>query len=115
MSWINYPEINDSPYKTLADKYFPKGAGTVFSFGFKGNDEQIATLLTETKLFGYQANVGDAKSLIVNSPKTTHGELRPNELADSGILPETIRISLGLEDAEDLIDDLAQALTKAGF
>ena len=115
VSWINSPEINDSPYKTLADKYFPKGAGTVFSFGFKGNDEQIATLLTETKLFGYQANVGDAKSLIVNSPKTTHGELRPNELADSGILPETIRISLGLEDAEDLIDDLAQALTKAGF
>lgn len=115
VAWINYPETEKSPYKELADRYFPKGAGAVFSFGFKGDDRQIATLVSETKLFGYQANVGDAKSLIVNSPKTTHGELRPSELADSGILPETIRISLGLEDAEDLIADLAQAFTKAGF
>lgn len=115
VSWIHYPEIPDSPYKALADKYFPKGAGAVFSFGFKGNDDQIATLVTETELFGYQANVGDAKSLIVNSPKTTHGELRPAELADAGILPETIRLSLGLEDANDLIADLQQALAKAGF
>jgi O-acetylhomoserine (thiol)-lyase len=87
----------------------------VLSFGFKGNDEQISTLVSEAKLFGYQANVGDAKSLIVNSPKTTHGELRPSELADAGILPDTIRLSLGLEDADDLIADLEQALEKAGF
>ncbi len=115
VSWINYPEVDGSPYKALADKYFPKGTGTVFSFGFKGNDEQIAALVSGTKLFGYQANVGDAKSLIVNSPKTTHGELRPSELKEAGILPETIRLSLGLEDAEDLIADLEQAFAKAGF
>lgn len=115
VAWVNYPETKDSPYRELAQKYFPKGAGTVFSFGFKGDDKQIATLLTATQLFGYQANVGDAKSLIVNSPKTTHGELRPAELANAGILPETIRLSLGLEDAEDLIADLEQAFAKAGF
>lgn len=115
VAWVNYPETKDSPYRGLAQKYFPKGAGTVFSFGFKGDDKQIATLLTATQLFGYQANVGDAKSLIVNSPKTTHGELRPAELANAGILPETIRLSLGLEDAEDLISDLEQAFAKAGF
>lgn len=115
VAWVNYPETKDSPYRELAQKYFPKGAGTVFSFGFKGDDKQIATLLTATQLFGYQANVGDARSLIVNSPKTTHGELRPAELANAGILPETIRLSLGLEDAEDLISDLEQAFAKAGF
>lgn len=115
VAWVNYPEAKDSPYRELAQKYFPKGAGTVFSFGFKGDDKQIATLLTATQLFGYQANVGDAKSLIVNSPKTTHGELRPAELANAGILPETIRLSLGLEDAEDLIADLEQAFAQAGF
>lgn len=114
-AWINYPETEDSPYKALADKYFPKGAGTVLSFGFRGDSEQLLTLLTETKLFGYQANVGDARSLIVNSPKTTHGELRPDELAEADILPETIRLSVGLEDADDLIADLESAFSKAGF
>ena len=115
VSWVNYPEAKNSRYAELSKKYFPKGPGSVFSFGFKGNDKQIAALLSETKIFGYQANVGDAKSLIVNSPKTTHGELRPKELEDSGILPETIRLSIGLEDADDLIADLEQAFKKAGF
>ncbi len=115
VSWINYSELETSLYKHLADKYFPKGAGTVLSFGFKGDDKQIETLLNSTKLFAYQVNVGDAKSLIVNSPKTTHGELTPEELEDVGIQPETIRLSLGLEDSEDLIADLEQAFTAAGF
>ena len=115
VSWVNYPEAKNSRYAELSKKYFPIGPGSVFSFGFKGNDKQIAALLSETKIFGYQANVGDAKSLIVNSPKTTHGELRPKELEDSGILPETIRLSIGLEDADDLIADLEHAFKKAGF
>lgn len=115
VSWIAYPETANSPYKALADKYFSHGAGTVLSFGFKGNDEQIATLVSSAKLFGYQVNVGDAKSLIVNSPKTTHGELTPEELEYAGIRPETIRLSLGLEDAADLITDLEQAFAAAGF
>lgn len=115
VSWISYPELEDSEYKPLANKYFPNGAGTVLTFGFKGNDEQLNKLLKATKIFGYQVNVGDAKSLIVNSPKTTHGELRPHELAEADIRPDTIRLSLGLEDAEDLIADLEQAFSEAGF
>ncbi|MCB6993665.1 aminotransferase class I/II-fold pyridoxal phosphate-dependent enzyme [bacterium 210820-DFI.6.37] len=115
VAWIQYPEVEESPYKELADRYFPKGAGTAFSFGFKGTEKQTAALLDAVKLFGYQANVGDAKSLIVNPPKITHGELRPAELKDAGVLLETIRLSLGLEDADDLIDDLNQAFAAAGF
>ena len=115
VSWISYPELEDSEYKPLANKYFPNGAGTVLTFGFKGNDEQLNKLLKATKIFGYQVNVGDAKSLIVNSPKTTHVELRPHELAEADIRPDTIRLSLGLEDAEDLIADLEQAFSEAGF
>lgn len=115
VDWISYPETENSKYKALADKNFKNGAGTVFTFGFKGNDEQINKLLDSVKIFGFQANVGDAKSLIVNSPKTTHGELTPEELAEAGIRPETIRLSLGLEDADDLIADLEQAFAAAGF
>lgn len=115
VSWVSYPETEDSPYRELAKKYFPKGAGTVASFGFKGDDAQIAMLLEATKVFGYEVNIGDAKSLIVNSPRTTHGELRPAELADAGISPDTIRLSIGLEDADDLVADLEQAFKKAGF
>lgn len=115
VSWISYPELEGSPYKELSDKYFKNGAGTVLSFGLNGTDEQVYTLVNSVKLFGFQANVGDAKSLIVNSPKVTHGELNPNELEAADIRPETIRLSLGLEDAEDLIADLEQAFTEAGF
>ncbi|MBR2176594.1 MAG: O-acetylhomoserine aminocarboxypropyltransferase/cysteine synthase [Clostridia bacterium] len=113
VSWISYPEHKDSPYKALADKYFPDGAGTVFTFGFKGNDEQINKLIDSIRLFGFQANVGDARSLLINSPKTTHGELNPEELEAAKIRPETIRLSIGLEDADDLIADLEQAFAQA--
>lgn len=115
VAWVSYPESAGSRYKELADKNFPNGAGTVLSFGLKGSDEQVLKLVASVKLFGFQVNVGDAKSLIVNSPKTTHGELTPEELKEAGISPETIRISLGLEDADDLIADLEQALAAAGF
>ena len=115
VDWISYPETEDSKYKELADKNFPDGAGTVFTFGFKGNNEQIEKLLEAVNIFGFQANVGDAKSLIVNSPKTTHGELNPEQLKEADIKPETIRLSIGLEDADDLISDLEQAFAVAGF
>lgn len=113
VAWIDYPELEDSPYHDLAVKNFPKGAGTVFSFGFRGTRAQIDQLLVETKLIGYQANVGDAKTLIANPPRLTHGELRPDELEDAAIRDETLRLSLGLEDAEDLIADLEQAIEAA--
>lgn len=113
VSWISYPTIETSPYKPLADKYFSKGVGSTFTFGFKGNSEQIYKLINSVKLFSYQANVGDARSLIVNTVKTTHGELNEEQLKLAKIPQETIRLSIGIEDAEDLINDLKQAFREA--
>ena len=113
VSWISYPTIETSPYKSLADKYFSKGVGSTFTFGFNGNTEQIYKLINSVKLFSYQANVGDARSLIVNVAKTTHGELTEEQLKLAKIPQETIRLSIGLEDADDLIDDLKQAFRDA--
>lgn len=113
VAWVNHPTAKDSPYKALKEKYLPKGAGSVFTFGVAGTAEQIDKLINSVQLFGYQANLGDARSLIVNSPKTTHGELTAEEQNKAGIRPETIRLSLGLEDPKDLIADLEQAFEKA--
>lgn len=113
VSWISYPTVETSPYKSLADKYFPKGAGSTFSFGFNGTEEQIYKLINSVKLFSYQANVGDARSLIINVAKTTHGELTEEQLKLAKIQRETIRLSIGLEDADDLINDLKQAFKES--
>jgi O-acetylhomoserine (thiol)-lyase len=112
VSWIKYPNLKNNPYKKLAEKYLPRGAGSVFTFGFKGTDSEIDKFLNSLELFSYHTNVGDSRSLIVNSPKTTHSELTPEEKKLSDLLPNTIRVSIGLEDAGDLIDDLEQAFKK---
>lgn len=109
---VKYPTAKESPYKKLKDKYLPKGAGSTFSFGIDGTLEQIDKFIDSLKIFSYQANIGDARSLIVNPAKTTHSELTPEEQKLAGITPETIRFSLGLEDANDLIEDLEQAFRK---
>ena len=110
---ISYPLLEGSQYKELAEKYFPKGVGSVFSFGFKGNQEQIYKLIDNVKVFSYQANLGDARSLIVNALKTTHGELSEEETKLAQIPENTIRLSIGLEDPEDLIRDLDNAFKVA--
>ena len=109
VEWVNYPGLPASPYHALAKKYFPKGPGAIFAFGFKGTLEQSEAFLNRIKLWSYHVNVGDARSLIVNCPKTTHGEQTPAEQRLAGIEPNLIRVSLGLEDAGDLIADLDQA------
>lgn len=113
VAWIKYPSLAESPEKKLADKYLPKGSGSVFSFGLKGGTRRINTFLESLKLFNFHVNLGDAKSLIVNSPKTTHSELTPEEQSRAQLLPETIRVSVGLEDPKDLIADLDQAFRAA--
>lgn len=110
--WIKHPSSEKSEYRALAEKYLPKGAGAIFTFGLKATNEQINTFIDATKIFSYHANVGDAKSLIINSPKTTHGELTPEEQITAEIPPETIRLSIGIEDVKDLIADLEQAFEK---
>jgi O-acetylhomoserine (thiol)-lyase len=113
VTWIEHPAAKSSPYKELARKYLPRGAGSVFSFGVKGTKEQVYKFLNSTRLFSYQANVGDARSLIIDPPNVTHGELNLEEQKIAAIVPETIRLSIGLEDANDLIADLKQAFTLA--
>lgn len=113
VNWIRHPYAKGSPYRELANQYFSKGAGTIVSFGFKGTEEQKRKFLASTKIFGYQANIGDARSLIINPAQTTHVELTYEQRELVGLDVETIRLSLGLESAKDLIDDLNQAFQEA--
>ena len=113
VGWVHHPYAKGSKYRALAEKYFPRGTGTVFSFGFLGTPEQYDKFIDSVRLFSFQANVGDARSLIINTPKTTHGELTAQEQVFAGITPDTIRLSIGLEDPKDLILDLEQAFAKA--
>jgi O-acetylhomoserine (thiol)-lyase len=113
VAWLRHPETADSPYAALAAKYFPKGAGSLVSFGFKGTEEERRRFLASTEIFGYQANIGDARSLIINPAQTTHVELTPQHRKLAELTDDTIRLSFGLEDPDDLIADLKQAFEKA--
>lgn len=113
VSWVRYPYAKGSPYRELADRYFPKGPGSVLSFGFNGTEEQKRKFLASTKVFGYQANIGDARSLLINPAQTTHVELTTRQRELVGLSLDTIRLSFGLESAKDLIDDLEQAFAAA--
>jgi O-acetylhomoserine (thiol)-lyase len=112
-AWVRHPAVKSDPGHALAEKYFPKGAGAVLSFGFKGTEEQKRKFLESTKIFGYQANIGDVRSLIINPAETTHVELTPEQRALTGLSTDTIRLSLGLESPKDLIADLEQAFAAA--
>jgi O-acetylhomoserine (thiol)-lyase len=114
VEWVKYPGLKSDPNYELARKYFPKGPGSVLSFGFKGTREQGDAFLNAIELLSYHVNVGDARTLIVNSPRTTHGELTPDEQRSADIPPNLIRVSAGLEDPADIIADLEQAFER-GF
>lgn len=110
VDWVGYPSLPGNAYHALAQKYLPKGAGAVFSFGFKGGYEKAKTVLDKVKLFSHLANVGDARSLIIHPASSTHQQLTPDELVAAGVEPGMIRLSIGLEDVADIIADLEQAL-----
>ncbi|MBA5851600.1 O-acetylhomoserine aminocarboxypropyltransferase/cysteine synthase [Clostridium sp. cel8] len=112
VAWVNYPELDGSPYKELAKKYLPKGAGSIFTFGVKGGIEAGKKFINNLKLFSLLANVADAKSLVIHPASTTHAELNDEEQRAAGITPDLIRLSIGVEGADDLIADLDQALAK---
>lgn len=109
---VNYPSLPSSPYHALAEKYFPRGAGSIFTFHVKGDDKDAATVIDNLEIFSNLANVADAKSLVVHPYTTTHAQLSPEDLAACGVTPNQIRISIGLENADDLIEDLRLALEK---
>lgn len=110
VSWIRYPELETSPYRALADQYFPKGTGSIFTFGIKGGIEAGKTFIDALKLFSLLANVADAKSLVIHPASTTHAQLDEEGLKRAGVSADLIRISIGLEAVEDLIEDLSEAL-----
>lgn len=110
VSWIKYPELEDSKYNALSKKYLPKGAGSIFTFGVKGGFESGVKFIENLSLFSHLANVGDAKSLVIHPASTTHAQLSEEEQINAGVNPELIRISIGLEDSTDLINDLKTAL-----
>lgn len=113
VEWVRYPALKSSPYYSLYQRDFKKGAGGLLAFGFKGTTEQREKFLNAINLFHYHVNIGDSRSLIVNSPQTTHGELELHEKVLADIPENLIRISTGLEDPSDLIADLEQAFQKA--
>jgi len=110
VSWVKYASLPSSSYFPQAQKYTPKGAGAVFSFGIKGGYEAGKAFINKLKIFSHLANVGDARSLVIHPASTTHQQLGADEQAAAGVTPELVRLSIGLEDVEDLIWDLDQAL-----
>jgi len=113
VEWISYPGKEDHPDKALADKYLPKGAGSIITFGIKGGREAGAALINSVQLWSHVANVGDAKSLIIHPASTTHQQLSDADLLKAGVSADLVRLSVGIENVEDLIDDLSQAIEKA--
>jgi O-acetylhomoserine (thiol)-lyase len=109
--WVTYPGLPSSPYYDKAQKYLPKGPGAIFTFGIKGGRDAGRRFIEAVKIHSHLANVGDAKSLVIHPGSTTHQQLTDEEQVASGISPDMIRISVGLEDIGDLLWDLDQALT----
>ncbi|WP_257348575.1 O-acetylhomoserine aminocarboxypropyltransferase/cysteine synthase family protein [Pseudalkalibacillus decolorationis] len=113
VSWVLYPEQVEHPSYHLAKKYLPKGAGSVVVFGIKGGRESGVAVINNVSLWSHVANVGDAKSLIIHPASTTHQQLNADELVTSGVTEDLIRLSIGIEHVDDLIDDLDQAIKVA--
>ncbi|WP_422447124.1 homocysteine synthase [Thermoanaerobacterium sp. DL9XJH110] len=108
--WVNYPGLAESPYYPLAQKYLPEGPGAIFTFGIKGGLEAGKRFIESVRLFSHLANVGDAKSLVIHPASTTHQQLSPEEQLAAGVTPDMIRISVGIEDIEDILEDLERGL-----
>jgi len=109
VEWVNYPGLDSSPYKALADKYLPKGQSGIVTFGVKGGFEAAKTIADTTKLFSLLANIGDTKSLIIHPASTTHQQLSDASQEATGVTKDLIRLSVGLENIEDLKSDLIEA------
>jgi O-acetylhomoserine (thiol)-lyase len=113
ITYVNYPTLPSHPSHELVKKYLPKGCSSLLSFGVKGGYEVGKKLVDEVRLASHLANLGDTKTLIIHPASTTHEQLRPEEKIAAGAPDELIRMSIGIEDAEDIIADLRQALERA--
>jgi O-acetylhomoserine (thiol)-lyase len=110
VTWVKYPGLKSSPYHALAQKYMPAGQGSIVTFGITGGVEAGARLIDNAKIFSHLANLGDAKSLIIHPASTTHQQLSDGQQMEAGVSKDLVRISVGIEDLDDLIWDLDQAI-----
>jgi O-acetylhomoserine (thiol)-lyase len=110
IAWVSYPGLPGDKYHALAKKYAPKGAGAVFTIGLKGGYDAGVKLVSNVKLFSHLANIGDTRSLIIHPASTTHRQLSDAQKVQAGAGPDVVRLSIGIEDKEDIIADLDQAL-----
>ena len=110
VEWVSYPGLPDSPWAANAAKYLPDGAGSILGFGIKGGAEAGIRFINSTRLASHLANIGDAKTLVIHPASTTHSQLTAEEQAATGVTPEYVRISVGIEDVADIIADLDQAI-----
>ncbi len=113
VEYVSYPGLKSSPYHHLAKMIVPKGAGALFTFAMKGGYEACVKFVDNLKLFSHVANLGDTRSLVIHSASTTHRQLSDEQRAAAGALPNVVRLSIGIEDVKDLIEDLNQAMTVA--
>jgi O-acetylhomoserine (thiol)-lyase len=111
VKWVNYPGLASSPYLSLTKKYLPKGAGAILTFGIDGGLEAGKKFINSLKMLSHLANVGDAKSLVIHPASTTHQQLSEADQKAAGITPDLVRLSVGIEDIEDILWDLDQALS----
>ncbi|WP_127109238.1 O-acetylhomoserine aminocarboxypropyltransferase/cysteine synthase family protein [Pararhodobacter zhoushanensis] len=110
---VTYPGLDSSPYKARAERLLPKGAGALFTIALKGGYDACVKLVDSLELFSHVANLGDARSLVIHSASTTHRQLTPEQQVAAGAAPNVVRLSIGIENPEDIIADLEQALAKA--
>lgn len=109
---VNHPSLSEHPDHALYERYFPKGAGSIFTFEIQGGQEEAHRFIDSLEIFSLLANVADVKSLVIHPASTTHSQLNAEELAEQEIYPGTVRLSIGTEHIEDLLVDLEQALAK---
>jgi O-acetylhomoserine (thiol)-lyase len=112
VSWVNYPGLDSSPDKEKVKKYLPKGAGAILGFGIKGGSEAGRKFIDSLELISHLANIGDAKTLAIHPATTTHQQLSPEEQIATGVTPDFVRLSIGIEHIDDIIADIEQALKK---
>ena len=113
VNWVTYPGLPEDPNHKMAAKYLKTGFGGLVGFGIKGGLEAGKTFINSVKLLSHLANIGDAKSLVIHPASTTHQQLTVQEQAQTGVTPDYIRLSIGLEDVEDIKADIDQALRAA--
>jgi O-acetylhomoserine (thiol)-lyase len=110
VAWVKYPGLKSSPYYALSQKYLPKGQGSIVTFGIKGGMDAGRKLIDSVQLFSHLANLGDSKSLIIHPASTTHQQLTDEQQVEAGVTKDLVRISVGIEDVEDIVWDLGQAI-----